>query len=173
MHNQRCLSSFLCDRAIWIAALIFVPLGARAQTTDLAFLTIYRASSTLRGNTIFSCNHNRYKIVVYRGNQKLLRIQKGRFATVDLSPGHYTFKTSRSHPLEIDLVAGGQYFIRPRQTCGGVLRAVEAIDLVPCTEATAEAQPVNPLDAKDIYIEKSAVQNLRYFSGSCAVKPGP
>lgn len=121
----------------------------------------------MRGSTPFSCDHNNYGIFVFRDGQKMLRIQKGNFVTLRLPVGHYAFKSTRSNTLEIDLKAEEQYFIRPRQTCGGAFHAQEAIELVVCEEATTEAQPLSPLDANDIYIDKNLVENVGHNSGIC------
>lgn len=171
--NQEAFSLIRPAKAMWIAilALSVLPLQALAQSMESVSVTIYRASGSLIGNTAFGCDRSKYKIVVYRDGQKILRIEKGRFVKLRLPVGRYAFKSTRSKTLEIELKAGGQYFIRPRQTCGGGLRAQEVIELVACEEATTEAQRLDPLNAKDIYIEKSLVEDVRHYSGICKARP--
>jgi hypothetical protein len=158
---------------MWIAVLVLsiLPPQALAQSSKSVAVTIYRPSGSMLGSTMFSCDHNKYKIVVFRDGQKMLRIQKGSFVKLRLPVGHYAFKSTRSNTLEIDLKAGEQYFIRPRQTCGGAFHAQEAIELVACEEATTEAQPLSPLDANDIYIDKGLVENVSHYSGICRERP--
>ena len=120
---------------------------------------------------MLSCDHNKYKIVVFRDGRKMMWIQKGSFVTLRLPVGHYAFKSTRSKTLEIDLKAGEQYFIRPRQTCGGAFLAQEAVELVACEEATTEAQPLSPIDANDMYIDKDLVENVSHYSGICRERP--
>jgi hypothetical protein len=134
-------------------------------------VTFYRPSGSVRGSTIFSCDHNKYKIVVYLEGHPMLKMQKGTFVTLHLPVGHYAFSSTRSKTLEIDLKAGEQYFIRPRQTCGGAFHAQEVIELVACEEATTEAQPLGPLDANDIYIDKGLIENVSHYSGVCRERP--
>jgi hypothetical protein len=171
--NQEALSTIRPGTAVWITilALSVLALHVSAQSSDSVGVTIYRPSGSALGNTIVSCDHNKYKIVVNRDGQKLLRIERGRFVTLRFPIGHYTFKSTRSKTLEINLKAGGEYYIRPRQTCGGGFLAQEALELVTCQEATAEAQGLDPLDAKDIYAEKSLVENLRHVTAKCRERP--
>ena len=158
---------------MWIAiiALSVIPPQVPAQASEFVTITIYRPAASFRSNTVFSCDHNKYKIVVYRDGQKILRIDKGYFVKLRLPIGHYAFKSTRSKTLEIDLKAAGQYFLRPRQTCGGSFLAHEAVELVACEEATTEAQRLDPLDTKDIYIDKNLIENLRHYSGVCKARP--
>ena len=171
--NQEASSIIRPVKAAWITILalsVFSP-QVLAQSSQSVAVTIYRPSGSIRGNTIFSCDHNNYKIFVFRDGRKMLKIQKGNFVTLRLPVGHYAFKSTRSKTLEIDLKAGGQYFIRPRQTCGGAFLAQEAIELVACEEATTEAQTLSPLDANDIYMDKDLVENVRHYSGVCRERP--
>jgi hypothetical protein len=137
-----------------------------------AKVTFFRSSGGVRGNTIFSCDHDRYKITVYSGDSKLIHIRRGKFVTLDLAPGKYVFRTSRSKPVEVTLVSGDQVFLRPRQTCGGAFRALEALDLVLCAEALEQAKSLDPIDAKDIEVDIKSVENQRYFAGTCAKPEG-
>lgn len=171
--KQEACSIIRHDKAMWIAllALSIFPLQAPAQSSKSVAVTIYRPSGSILGNTMLSCDHNKYKIVVFRDGRKMMRIQKGSFVTLRLPVGHYAFKSTRSKTLEIDLKAGEQYFIRPRQTCGGAFLAQEAVELVACEEATTEAQPLSPIDANDMYIDKDLVENVSHYSGICRERP--
>jgi hypothetical protein len=171
--NQKLPSTIQPAKAMWITllALSVLPLQVAAQSSESVSVTIYRPSGGALGNTVLSCDHNKYKIVVYRDGKKLLRIQKGNFVSLRLPVGHYSFKSTRSKTLNINLEAGERYFIRPRQTCGGSFLAQEALELVTCQEATTEAQRLDPVEAKDIYADKSLIENIPHVTGVCRVKP--
>jgi hypothetical protein len=171
--NQEAISIIRPANAMWIVilALSVLPLHTAGQSSGSVTVTFYRPQPTALGNPISSCDHNKSKIVVYSDGQKLLRIQKGNFLVLRLPVGHHAFKSTRSKQMNIDLKAGGQYFLRPRQTCGGAFLAQEALELVTCEEATTEAKQLVPLNAEDIYADKSLVEKLSHITTTCKARP--
>jgi hypothetical protein len=132
-------------------------------TETVATITIYRSGGGKKFIGV-PCDHPRHTILVLANDVRWVRVTKGHFATLLIPPGSYILKTVHSKPVDVALEPGLSYFVRPRQTCGGFPAAHEELEFVPKTLAESELQNLDPITAKDIYLNKNHVKTGRYYS---------
>jgi hypothetical protein len=170
--------------ALAVFFILLCSVGAMAQDATIVF---YSHGSSMSSGLPGS-KHGVFFGAVYDGDERLLVFKEGiflknnRFAIFELPAGLHTFSASynkhpsKDHPLQIDLKAGQNYFVRAQSESSGIL-VVEIehgrLDRTTCEDAHLETLNAKPLPAKAISSTASGEWLRDQSIPDCPVTPLP